>query len=186
MKTIVLTGMMGSGKTTVGRLLAQKLSVKFIDVDLVVEKKYNKSISEIFAQFGEEYFRKIESETIKEILNKTLVQWERVGEGEIQNPSGITGIISLGGGAFEDVNTRDFLLKNSVVIYLKTSPEKILERLKNDTSRPLLCGNMNLEKINELIQKREKNYNKAAYTVITDEISQQQAAEKILGVLEND
>lgn len=186
MKTIVLTGMMGSGKTSVGKILAEKLSVDFVDIDLEIEKFYNKKISEIFADSGEEYFRNIESKTIKEVLNKILARRERLGEGAIQNSKGVAGIISLGGGAFEDAKTREYLLNNSCVVYLKTSPEVILDRLKNDNSRPLLCGNMKLEKISELIKKRELNYEQASFTIITDEISPQVVAEKIVGVLEND
>ncbi len=186
MKTIVLTGMMGSGKTSVGSILAEKLSVDFVDIDLEIEKIYNKKISEIFAEFGEEYFRNLESKMIKEVLNKTLALRERFGEGVAKNSLGVIGIISLGGGAFENSKTREFLLDNSCVVYLKTSPEVILNRVKNDNSRPLLCGNMKLEKINELIKKREKNYEKASFTIITDGISPQAVSEKILGVLEND
>ena len=168
MKTIVLTGMMGSGKTTVGKILAENLSAEFIDLDLVIEKKIGKTISEIFAEFGEDYFRENEAETLKDIFS----------------PAGM--VISLGGGAFENKKTRDFLLENSLVVYLETSPEIILTRLKNDTSRPLLCGNMSLEKIENLIKKRENNYKKASFIITTDELSPEAAAQKILGVLKND
>ena len=106
-------------------------------------------ISQIFEQKGETYFRQIEKNIIKKVFKPKDM------------------VISLGGGAFEDANTRDFL-KIADVIYLKTSPAVIYGRIKNDKSRPLLCDNMTVEKIAEIIQKREKNYLKANKIVITD------------------
>ncbi len=167
MKTIVLTGMMGSGKTSVGKLLAEKISSEFTDIDFEIEKKYGITISEIFANFGEKYFRKIESEMILDVFKSENM------------------VISLGGGAFQDDKIREFLLNNSDVFYLKTSAQVILERIKNDKSRPLLCDNMNVEKINELIEIRKTNYESASYTVDTDNLSQQKVVENILGILGN-
>ena len=111
MKTIVLIGMMGSGKTTIGKLLGEKLTLRSIDIDVIIEQNEKRTVSEIFQNEGEKYFRNIERETIKKnFTNKDL-------------------IISLGGGAFEDQLTQELLLKNSTVIYLKTSPNVILERI---------------------------------------------------------
>ncbi|MGN0030554.1 MAG: shikimate kinase [Candidatus Gastranaerophilaceae bacterium] len=167
MKTIVLTGMMGSGKTSVGKLLAEKISSNFTDIDLEIEKKYGITISEIFAKFGEKYFRKIESEMISDVFKSENT------------------VISLGGGAFQNDKIREFLLNNSDVFYLKTSAQVIFERIKNDKSRPLLCDNMNADKINELIEIRKTNYESAPYTVDTDNLSQQKVVESILGILGN-
>jgi shikimate kinase len=166
MRTIVLTGMMGSGKSTVGKLLSENLGIQFVDLDVFIEQSENLSISEIFKQKGEKYFRQIEKDKILEIFNEN------------------NQVISLGGGAFEDDNIRKFLLKNSCVIYLKTSPQKIFERIKNDTTRPLLSGEMSISKINEILDVREKNYNSAEKIILTDEKEPNLVVDEILGVLE--
>ena len=165
MKTIILTGMMGAGKTTIAKLLAEKLNIKAIDIDSLIEQNEREKIAEIFSNKGEEYFRKIEKETIKNIFT----------------PENL--IISLGGGALENQETRNILLNNSTVIYLQTSPEIIFERIKSNTERPLLCGNMSVEKISEILEKRIKNYQSATYTITTDNKTPTQIAKEIIGVL---
>ena len=165
MKTICLTGMMGSGKSSIGELLSKKLNVEFFDIDSLIEKKEAMTISEIFKLKGENYFRKIEQEVTLSVLKK-------------ENQ-----VISLGGGAFENEITHKKLLENSTVIYLKTSAEIIFERIKNDNSRPLLCDSMSVEKIKEILNKREKNYKSAPITANTDNKSIKTVAEEIIGVL---
>lgn len=165
MKTIVLIGMMGSGKTTIGKLLGEKLTLRSIDIDVVIEHNEKRTVSEIFQNEGEKYFRNIERETIKKnFTNKDL-------------------IISLGGGAFEDQLTQELLLKNSTVIYLKTSPNVILERIKNNTNRPLLKNQMTVEKIQSIILQRQKNYELANITILTDNKNTDKIVEEILGVI---
>lgn len=165
MKTIVLIGMMGSGKTTIGKLLGEKLTLRSIDIDVIIEQNEKRTVSEIFQNEGEKYFRNIERETIKEnFTNKDL-------------------IISLGGGAFEDQLTQELLLKNSTVIYLKTSPNVILERIKNNTNRPLLKNQMTVEKIQSIILQRQKNYELANITILTDNKNTDKIVEEILGVI---
>lgn len=165
MKTIVLIGMMGSGKTTIGKLLGEKLTLRSIDIDVIIEQNEKRTVSEIFQNEGEKYFRNIERETIKKnFTNKDL-------------------IISLGGGAFEDQLTQELLLKNSTVIYLKTSPNVILERIKNNTNRPLLKNQMTVEKIQSIILQREKNYELANITILTDNKNTDKIVEEILGVI---
>ncbi|MEI3271193.1 MAG: shikimate kinase [Candidatus Gastranaerophilaceae bacterium] len=165
MKTIVLIGMMGSGKTTIGKLLGEKLTLRSIDIDVIIEHNEKRTISEIFQNEGEKYFRNIERETIKKnFTNKDL-------------------IISLGGGAFEDQLTQELLLKNSTVIYLKTSPNVILERIKNNTNRPLLKNQMTVEKIQSIILQRQKNYELANITILTDNKNTDKIVEEILGVI---
>ena len=167
MKTIILTGMMGAGKTTVAKVLAEKLNIKSIDIDTLIEQNEGEKISEIFSNKGEKYFREIEQCTINKIFTST--------------PKNL--VISLGGGALENSKTREFLLNNSTVIYLKTSPEIIYERIKNNTSRPLLCGNMSVEKITEILEKREANYQSATITITTDNKTPEKIADEIIGVL---
>lgn len=165
MKTIVLIGMMGSGKTTIGKLLGEKLTLRSIDIDVIIEQNERRTVSEIFQNEGEKYFRNIERETIKKnFTNKDL-------------------IISLGGGAFEDQLTQELLLKNSTVIYLKTSPNVILERIKNNTNRPLLKNQMTVEKIQSIILQRQKNYELANITILTDNKNTDKIVEEILGVI---
>jgi shikimate kinase len=167
MKTIILTGMMGAGKSTIAKILAEKLNIKSIDIDSLIEQNEGEKISEIFSNKGEEYFRKIEKETIENIFTS-----------KVENL-----VISLGGGAFENNETREILLKKANVIYLQTSPEIIFERIKSNTERPLLCGNMSIEKISEILEKREKNYQTATYKITTDNKTPDQIAEEIIGVL---
>lgn len=165
MKTIVLIGMMGSGKTTIGKLLGEKLTLRSIDIDVIIEQNEKRTVSELFQNEGEKYFRNIERETIKKnFTNKDL-------------------IISLGGGAFEDQLTQELLLKNSTVIYLKTSPNVILERIKNNTNRPLLKNQMTVEKIQSIILQRQKNYELANITILTDNKNTDKIVEEILGVI---
>jgi shikimate kinase len=162
MKTIVLTGMSGSGKSTVGKILSEKTKKNFIDIDEQIVLNEKKSINEIFAHNGENYFRELEIQTIKNVFE----------------PEDL--IISLGGGTFENEQTRNFLLENSVVIYLKTSPEAVLERLKNANDRPLLNNNMNFERIEKLLNSRKNNYELAHFMVITDNKNIEEVASEIL------
>ena len=164
MKSIILTGMSGAGKTTVANELAKIFSdenIKILDTDSLIVQSENKSIQEIFAQNGEKYFRELERRTIKNVFEKENL------------------ILSLGGGAFENEETRNFLLENAVVIYLETSAQNILKRLQNTNDRPLL-NNMKLETINSLLEKRKKNYELAHFTVLTDNKTVEQITKEIL------
>jgi shikimate kinase len=136
---IVLIGMPAAGKTTVGCKLAQKLECNFVDIDEEIEKD-GMAIAQIFEIHGENHFRKLESETIK-----------RVAHGTNQ-------VIALGGGAFEDEQTRELLLENAFVIYLKTPLDIIKERMAASSHRPLTD-------IDALYEKRAANYEKAHLTL---------------------
>lgn len=167
MKTVVLIGMMGSGKSTTGKLLGEYLNLKNYDIDREIENRENRKISEIFLQNGETYFREIEKKLTKEFLKSNLEN----------------SIITTGGGAFEELETREYLLQNSTVIYLKTSPKEIFERIKNDMTRPLLKGNMGISKITEILEKREAHYQLAHHTILTDKKAPEEIIHEILGVL---
>ena len=166
MKTIVLTGMSGSGKSTVGKFLSKHLNVRFIDIDEQITIKEEKSINEIFAQNGEQYFRNIEAEIIKDIFKDENL------------------VIALGGGAFENEQTRNFLLKNSAVVYLKTSENIIYERLKNTSDRPLL-NDMTLERIKSILNTRKNNYELAHFTILTDNKSIEEIGSEIIKTCAN-
>lgn len=167
MRKITLIGMMGSGKTTIGKILSKQTGISAIDLDDFIENKENKSISEIFKTKGEQYFRTVEAITIKELTQTTSSQ-----------------ILSLGGGAFENEQTREFLLKNSTVIYLETTPEEIFKRIKKTNNRPLLKNNMTIKKISEIMTERKNNYNLAHHKILTDGKTPSKIAEEILGALE--
>lgn len=162
MKTIVLAGMPGSGKTTVGKILSDSLKADFVDIDSEIERLENKTINEIFALLGEKYFRDLEAQ----IINRTFKNENLV--------------MSLGGGAFGNKNTSNFLLANSNVIYLKTSPKTIFERIKKCSNRPLLNKNFTIEHLNNMLQNRKKNYELAHFTIITDNKIENEVAAEIL------
>ena len=167
MRKITLIGMMGSGKTTIGKILSEQTGISAIDLDNFIENKENKSISEIFKTKGEQYFRTVEAITIKELTQTTSSQ-----------------ILSLGGGTFENEQTRELLLKNSTVIYLETTPEEIFKRIQKTNNRPLLKNNMTIEKIFVIMTKRKNSYNLAHHKILTDGKTPSKIAEEILGALE--
>lgn len=165
-KNIVLIGMMGCGKTTTAKELGKILpDYKFVDIDSEIEKSTQKKISEIFLKHGEPFFRMLEYEKIRLFCK------------------GIKTIISAGGGAFESEENRKIMLENAFVIYLKTSPEEIYERIKNETHRPLLKKNFSIEKITSIMNMRRKNYEKANITVDTTGKTPENIAKEIIGVL---
>lgn len=159
-----LIGMMGSGKTTVAEELDKILSdYVLVDIDKEIEKSSGKKISELFLRFGEQHFRLLESDKIKKFaINKKQ-------------------IIALGGGAFENENNRRLLKENCTVIYLKASAQEIYDRIKTEFHRPLLRKNFSLERINEIMAKREKNYMKADIVINTDGKLPKEIAKEILG-----
>lgn len=148
-KHIILTGFMGSGKSSIGIKLSYRLKRVLLDTDKLIEKKENKSISEIFETFGEAYFR--EQETI--LLEK------------LQEETGPR-IISVGGGTPMREENRTLLKALGIVIYLQVTPETVYERLKGDTTRPLLQGDDPMEKIRTLLAERKELYLAGADVVI--------------------
>lgn len=162
MKNIILTGFMGSGKTEVGKMLAQRLGYAFLDTDKLIEEKTGKSISEIFREEGESSFRELETEVIKGL-------------------SGITGyIISTGGGIV--IREENILsLKNiGLVIWLKASPESIFKRISPETHRPLLNVENPLEHIKKLLSIREQFYSRADFSIDTDGLEVDKVVKAIL------
>ena len=162
---IILIGFMGSGKSSVGKELSKRLGIKLLDSDDCIEKQKQKSINDIFRAEGEESFRAMESEFLKEMALSE--------EGFI---------LSTGGGmpCFND--NAKMIKKTGVSVYLMASPDSILKRLKNDTSRPLLKEGNKLEKIKFLLSDREDYYKKAADIIIkTDGKSVEEITDEILG-----
>ncbi len=166
-ENIVLIGLMGAGKTTVGKILAENLDRTFIDSDELIEKRAKMTINEIFAKFGEEYFRNLEEEVLADISAK----------------SGL--VISTGGGAVQREDNILNLKKNGVLFYLNASSEVLFERIKNETDRPLLKNDNPLETLKNLLKKREKFYFKADFVIDTNNKDYNDVAEEIIRKLEN-
>jgi len=146
---IALIGFMGSGKTTVGRLLAVRLGMKFIDLDDVIKDKLGMEITEIFSNYGEKYFRDVESQVVKEVFTG------------VDNS-----VIACGGGVvLKDDNVR-IINQNSVVVYLRISPYEAYSRLLSCRDRPLLNVSNRLEVINQLMRVREPLYLRTAHIVV--------------------
>lgn len=171
MTKIILIGYMGSGKSTIARLLSKTMKFEFQDLDDLIEKEINLSVATIFQQKGEVYFRKLEHQFLQKML---------------QNEQNL--ILSLGGGTPCFSNNLDLLKKEGITtIYLKTSIEKLYDRLRNQkTNRPLIA-NMSEAEMKEFIAKhlfeRSYYYNQAKYVVLTDDKSPEETVLEILSLL---
>ena len=165
-KNLTLTGMMGVGKTTIGKRLAKKLNYAFVDIDKIIEKQEGESISSIFKSKGENYFRKIEiKQTIKELKKDNSV-------------------ISLGGGAFLNSSIRQYSKKNSVSFWLDVPIETLLKRLKKSKNRPVLGKERTDSSIKKIYFIRKKFYNKANHRIKCKTLTLKQIIEKILNFYE--
>lgn len=162
MKNIVLIGFMGTGKTSVGKVIAKKLGFEFVDVDEVIEKTTGMEISEIFSKFGESRFRDIEEEMIKLITQKRRQ------------------VIATGGGVVLRDENMKRLKKDGLIFCLRASENVIFERLKQTTNRPLLQVENPEERIRELLQKRMFLYEKADFCIDTEGLTPEEVAEKII------
>ena len=149
MKNIVLIGFMGSGKTTIGKALEKKTDMAFVDTDELIEAYEGCKISNIFADKGETYFRRLENETLKNLLASTDNK-----------------VISTGGGIVIDQANIPLLKQLGKVFYLRIKPETVVERLEGDKSRPLLVGEDRLIKVEQLMTDRKELYEMAADTTI--------------------
>lgn len=166
-KNIVLTGFMGTGKNAVGKILARRLERNFIDTDQLVEEKSGISITQIFEQHGEDYFRDLENEAIL-----TLKDY----------PPGSL-VVATGGGAVLRKRNRDLLDSIGLVILLTASPQSILKRTARSDKRPLLKGPGRAEKINKLLKEREQFYKQCSYSIDTTGLTPTRIAEEILNYL---
>lgn len=160
-KNIVLVGFMGTGKSTVGKALAQKLDWAFVDVDFLIEQKEGRSIPELFSEYGEDYFRKTEEEQIAAVM-----------QGQRQ-------VVSMGGGAVLRQTNREAMSSHGLVVALSASAHTILERVKEDSNRPLLQGDRE-QKITQLLQERKNAYQFADIHINTDNLKVEEIVEAIL------
>ena len=167
MKNIVLVGFMGTGKTTVGKLLAEQTGMPLVDMDTQIEKRAGKTINEIFAQDGEPHFRALEREMAQELASKT-------GQ-----------IISTGGGiVLNPDNIADFE-KTGLVVCLLADADTVLDRVRHDSSRPLLADDKE-SKIVELLQSRKHLYESIPHKIDTsDRPSPGPTAQEIIDLYES-
>ena len=160
---IILVGMPASGKTTIGSMLADLLvDYTFWDTDSLIEKTAGMTISEIFKKYSEDYFRKLEYDTVKLVC------------------SGVRRIISVGGGAFENPDSRCRLINFGKVFYLKSDLDVLYYRLSDDVTRPLLQAENPKEVLKNLLEKREANYQKSHYIIDTSVLSEEEIIKNIL------
>ena len=164
---IILVGMPASGKTSIGKLLSSRLSYyTLIDTDTLIEKTTGLKIAEIFSKYSEDYFRKLEYDTIKLVC------------------TGKNKIISIGGGAFENPDNRATLLNFGKVFYLKSDLDVLYYRISKDATRPLLNNENPRQTLEKLLQKREENFLKAHYVIDTNNISEEETVNIILGSID--
>jgi len=147
---VALIGFMGSGKTTIGKILADKLNYSFADSDQVIEEKQGMAISDIFKRFGEGYFRQLEEETIRDLLENNRI------------------VISTGGGSVMNQALFEYMKSNAWVVHLNASIDTLWNRLKNCTNRPMLYHKQPRRRMEELYKKRYPIYQKAHYSIQTD------------------
>ena len=166
-KNLTLTGMMGVGKSTIGKNLAKKLNYNFIDVDKIIEAKEGLSINSIFKKKSESYFRKIENEITLFELKKN------------------NSVISLGGGAFLNDSIRRNAKKSSVSFWLDVPVDELIKRLRINNKRPLL-NNKNIgESIRKIYFDRKKIYNEADYRVKCNSLKSDEIVNRILSLYED-
>ncbi|MDE6912259.1 MAG: shikimate kinase [Lachnospiraceae bacterium] len=165
MKNIILVGYMGCGKTTVGESIAEATRYTFADTDEMIVAQQGRSISDIFAQDGEPAFRDMETALLVKMLTE----------------KNDTCVISTGGGMPVQKENRNLLRQLGTVVYLRAKPETVYERIKGDTTRPLLQCENPMERIREMIKSRNPAYEEAAELVIdVDDLTQREVAEQII------
>ena len=165
-KNLVLLGMMAVGKTTLGKIVAKKQKLKFIDIDTAIEKKLSMTIKEIFKKKGEKFFRMEEENEILKSLKKNNC------------------VIALGGGAFMNKTVRENILKNAISIWLSVDIKTLNQRIKWNRKRPLLKEENNQKKITELYAERKNIYKLANHQIACDKLSKKNIAEKIIALYE--
>tara|TARA_B100000242_G_scaffold153365_2_gene109511 strand:- start:2802 stop:3302 length:501 start_codon:yes stop_codon:yes gene_type:complete len=163
LKSIFLVGFMGAGKTTVGMELAKKLNYKLIDTDHSIENDQSREIKDIFSEEGELFFRNLETLKLKELIN-------------VENA-----IISTGGGIILKDENRS-ILNNLFTIYLKADFENIFNRIKQDTSRPLLLTDDPYNTAKDIFKSRQSVYESFKIHVRTDNKTPHQVVEEIINL----
>lgn len=148
-RNIILIGFMGSGKTTLGKWLANAWGTEFCDTDERIERKEGRTIQTIFQEEGEAYFRALETKTLQELLAE-----------------GTRAVISVGGGLPVKQENRELLCRLGICVYLRTTKQELMRRLENDSTRPLLAGGQLAQKIDRLMAERKEIYETAADIIL--------------------
>lgn len=161
-KNIILTGFMGTGKTSLGEKTAFQLHYEFLDTDQLIVAKTGMDIPQIFQSYGEAYFRRLESEIAGE-----LVRMEQK-------------VISTGGGFPLNPQNIDVLRKNSFIVLLRAEPEVIYSRVKTQTGRPLLMVPDPLQKIKEMLKEREIFYRNADFVLDTSDATLEDLSRQLI------
>ena len=160
-KNIVFLGMMGSGKSTVGKLVSKKLNLNFFDIDNEIENKTKMKIKDIFEKKGETFFRKLEEKMSISFLSKNK------------------GVVSLGGGAFLNKNIQKEILENHLSVWLKWDDTTLIKRIKNSKKRPI-ASKLNEEELKKLIKDRSKVYSKADLKIKCDNLTKDEILDKLI------
>lgn len=165
-RPVVLVGLMGAGKSTVGRRLANLLETRFVDVDEEIERAADRSIAEIFAEHGEAYFRDGERRVIARVMSEAC------------------GVIATGGGAFVDPATRALILDRAIAVWLDCDIDTLVERTSRRDTRPLLREGDPHETLTKLKSQRETVYAEAPLRVETGTAPHNEAALRIIEALD--
>ena len=165
-RTIVLVGMMGCGKSSVGRLLASRLKLPFVDADTEIERAANLTVPEIFARHGETYFRSGEHRVIARLLG--------------QGPQ----VLATGGGAFMNPETRRLIAESAVSVWLKADFETLFERVSRRTNRPLLQTPDPAGVLRRLMEQRDPVYAGADVSVDSRNVPHEQVVSEVVAALD--
>ena len=164
-ENLVFLGMMGSGKSSIGSIISKKLNINFVDVDHEIEKKIGLTISKIFENKGEKYFREIEEFTTLKLLKKSKT------------------VISLGGGAFLNSKIRKEILNNHISFWLHWDTKTLINRIIDSKKRPIAVRTSKYE-LSELIKKRSIIYSKAVYKINCENRTKNEIVRKIIKIYE--
>ena len=165
-KNLVLIGMMSSGKSTIGELLAKKLNFKFFDIDKIIENETKMKITEIFKIKGENFFRNLEEKTTMKLLNFNDV------------------VISLGGGGFINETIREETNTKSKTFWLNWNLGTLISRIRKKNNRPVALA-LNNDELKNLIIERSKYYSKAKYKINCQKLTRPEIIKKILNLYES-
>jgi shikimate kinase len=165
-RSLVLVGMPGSGKSSVGRRLAQRIGLNFVDADAKIEEAANgMSIADIFAKHGEPEFRSLEARVISRLLDQGQT------------------VVATGGGAFMNADTRERVRESGISVWLKAELDVLLRRVKRKNDRPLLRGDNPELVLKRLLAEREPTYAKANITVISRDVPHDEVVDTIIEAL---
>ena len=167
-KNIIITGFMGTGKSVVAQQLACKLKMEFIDMDRIIEERQGTSIADIFARYGENYFREQESKLVKELSQKE------------------NRVIATGGGTLLSSDNARILDQRGQIICLYADSQTIYNRVKRKNDRPLLKGENVLNEIDHLLEERKKIYANIKWKIDTTNLNIQEVTDKIIALLKSE